>query len=60
MTYTPGPRPKKGQMKCFKCRASCLSKDGEWQNLEHQQVFLCKICIRLPQETLKRDLASMK
>jgi hypothetical protein len=34
----------KGQLRCFKCRAVCAMKDGNWHDYKNQQVFLCKTC----------------
>ena len=34
----------RGQVRCFKCRAPTLAKNGLWHNAEFDNVFLCKTC----------------
>lgn len=39
-------RASKGQIKCFHCRTSIRSRDGDWHEVQLKQVFLCKPCDR--------------
>jgi hypothetical protein len=40
------------QMKCFKCRGDCAPKDGDWHDGEHNQVFICHVCVGRARPTL--------
>ena len=43
---TTAPKLGKGQMRCYRCRNAVPLKDGDWHNLQLQQVFLCNRCAR--------------
>ena len=44
MNYVRTSTATKGKFKCFQCRSTTAAKDGAWQELNKQQVFLCKVC----------------
>jgi hypothetical protein len=39
-----GGKAPKGQLRCYQCRRSCQTKDGDWHARKQMQVFLCKTC----------------
>jgi hypothetical protein len=61
MSYPfPVTRPRKGQMKCFRCREACPSKDGDWHDHQQRQVFLCKTCAQQPVGSPKGESVLIK
>jgi hypothetical protein len=49
-----GPKPGKGQFKCFHCRRIFLSKDGDWHPWRTMEVHLCRGCEKLTQKSPER------
>jgi hypothetical protein len=49
MKFKPKNRSVKIEMRCFQCRESCATKDGDWHTSPipgQLQVFLCRTCER--------------
>lgn len=34
----------KGEIRCFQCRDLTKSRDGSWESVKNQQVFVCNHC----------------
>ncbi len=58
MNYVRTSPASKGKFKCYQCRCIISAKDGAWEDLKVQQIFVCKSCKFSP--AMQEALATLK